>query len=159
MLGEFILFAVFGSSPIPAIPPYHVKTHHIRGTRPTAALNQCVETLASRGGLVRGRTPPNEGKENNLSLLRHLKRWFMHLERERARTNATSAPRMRAGSHERNLKEFKRLECERARTNAISQNASGLAQMPPPTVRAHRMRAGTHKRHCNTTSGNTHQSS
>ena len=73
----------------------------------------------------------------------------MHLECERARTNATSAPRMRAGSHERNLKEFKRLECERARTDSISQNASGLARMAPQRVHARRMRAGTHKRHHN----------
>ena len=147
MWGEFILFAVFGSSPIPAIPPYHVKTHHIRGTRPTAALNQCVETLASRGGLVRGRTPPNEGKENNLSLLRHLKRGSRgqnasghggHLDVQNASGFArrtprrVHAPRMRAGSHERHF---------------CAQNASGLARTQPERVQTLRMRAGSHRQH------------
>ena len=156
---------VFRSSAIPTIPPSHIKTPHIRGAWTTAAPTHCEEIsilgqrvrigeetltgyeklLAVTGREGFARPECEQARTNATSALGEVTR----LECERARTNATSAPRMRAGSHERNLKEFKRLECEWARTDAISQNASGLARMPPQTIRAPRMRAGTHKRHHN----------
>ena len=167
---------VFCSFPIPAIPPSHIKAHHIRGAWTTADPTQCeqmfLSILKQRGSIAEGtlsgyqrllavagregftRTECDWARTNaTLAPIKRAASRGIHLgefarpECERACTNATSAPRMRAGSHGRNLGEFKRSECERARTDAISQNASELAQTPPGRVHAPRMRAGTHKRH------------
>ena len=46
------------------------------------------------------------------------------------RANASSAPRMRARSHARNLRELKRSECERARTDAISRGKGHRRRRP-----------------------------
>ena len=152
--GEITFSVVFRSSPIPAIPPSHIKTPHIRGAWTTAAPTQCEEisilgqrvrigeetltgykkllAVTGREGFARPECERARANATSAPRMRagshgrHLGE-FTRLECERARSNATSAPRMRAGSHERNLKEFKRLECERARTDATSQNASGLA--------------------------------
>ena len=131
---------VFRFSPIPAIPPSHIKTHHIRGAWTTAAPTQCEYIFL--GILKQGDRIGEEtlsGYERLLAL--DGREEFTRTECDWARTKAISAPITRAGSRGRHLRELARPECERARTNATSkgshsQNASGHAQTP--TRRLHR---------------------